>query len=384
MGQQYLLTKALLQSSAALNLAMYLLLKAEQAEGAANESVDPAVIQSHPVMLHLQKLNALTQNLEDGVETRATGLSDQVDSVVKAAALLGAPEGASDDDDDEEGDVAEDKNDVAGGDSQAQCAATESSPMVSKNDSNGSASSESDVDDLMSESDAATRRALLTEARFGLRPNEVAANDTATKLKRKRPIISDAGDDDVDETRNKTISQSLATTLNSIEQRSGNRKRMSAPLAEHLDDQDEDDGERGWRSLEKSEAELGKGSDEEDRDFDEQVDDDNLYAQVSRKSKERKEAKKTHYRVAPKFPRVEGEIQGERAISQFIMKNRGLVPHKAKINRNPRVKKREKFRKAIISRKGAVRDVRTDEGHKYGGEETGIKTGLSRSRKLTR
>lgn len=64
------------------------------------------------------------------------------------------------------------------------------------------------------------------------------------------------------------------------------------------------------------------------------------------------------------------------------MKNRGLVPHKNKLNRNPRVKKREQYRKAVIRRKGAVRDVRTEEGHKYGGEETGIKRGVSRSRKL--
>jgi U3 small nucleolar RNA-associated protein 3 len=35
-----------------------------------------------------------------------------------------------------------------------------------------------------------------------------------------------------------------------------------------------------------------------------------------------------------------------------------------------------------VRRKGHVREVRTEEGHKYGGEETGIKSGLSRSRKL--
>jgi len=64
------------------------------------------------------------------------------------------------------------------------------------------------------------------------------------------------------------------------------------------------------------------------------------------------------------------------------MKNRGLVAHKSKLNRNPRVKKREQYRKALVRRKGHVREVRTDEGHKYGGEATGIKSGLSRSRKL--
>jgi U3 small nucleolar RNA-associated protein 3 len=75
-------------------------------------------------------------------------------------------------------------------------------------------------------------------------------------------------------------------------------------------------------------------------------------------------------------------LPGERAISKTIMKNRGLVAHKSKLNRNPRVKKREQYRKALVRRKGQVREVRTDEGHKYGGEETGIKSGLSRSRKL--
>ena len=64
------------------------------------------------------------------------------------------------------------------------------------------------------------------------------------------------------------------------------------------------------------------------------------------------------------------------------MKNRGLVAHKAKINRNPRAKFREKFRQAQIRRRGAVREIRTEEGHVYGGEATGIKSGISRSRKL--
>lgn len=73
---------------------------------------------------------------------------------------------------------------------------------------------------------------------------------------------------------------------------------------------------------------------------------------------------------------------GERAIGKMIMKNRGLVPHKNKLNRNPRVKKREQYRKALIKRKGQVREVRTGEVDAYGGETTGIKSGLSRSRKL--
>jgi U3 small nucleolar RNA-associated protein 3 len=88
------------------------------------------------------------------------------------------------------------------------------------------------------------------------------------------------------------------------------------------------------------------------------------------------------YAVAPKYPGLDNEIEGERAVGNMIMKNRGLVAHKNRLNRNPRVKKREQYRKALIKRKGAVREVRTDEGHKYGGETTGVKSGISRSRKL--
>jgi len=47
----------------------------------------------------------------------------------------------------------------------------------------------------------------------------------------------------------------------------------------------------------------------------------------------------------------------KRAASYQIVKNRGLVAHKSKINRNPRVKKKEQFRKATIARKGQVSAV---------------------------
>ncbi|CAH0513457.1 unnamed protein product [Peronospora belbahrii] len=77
----------------------------------------------------------------------------------------------------------------------------------------------------------------------------------------------------------------------------------------------------------------------------------------------------------------EGET-GKRGASYQIMKNKGLKAHKSKLNRNPRVKKRMQYRKAIIRRKGQVRDVRVGEAGKYGGETTGIKSNLTRSRKI--
>lgn len=72
----------------------------------------------------------------------------------------------------------------------------------------------------------------------------------------------------------------------------------------------------------------------------------------------------------------------KRGATYEIIKNKGLKAHKSKLNRNPRVKKRMQFRKAVIRRKGQVRDVRVGEASKYGGETTGIKANLTRSRKI--
>ena len=384
LGLQYLKAKVQLQSSAALNLIIYLLLKVEQVSASdGSGAVDSSIIQSHPVMLHLQKINSLVQTLEDGVETKVPSLSDQLQHLVKAAALLNRSGDVSETDSEDEAEHME--------------LTKQPSPKplgeISPVDSNDSRESNSDDDGDDSSDDEVTRsRKVLTEARFGIRTSEIAAAATIPAARRKTAprMLSDAGDDDEIVENRKAVSQSLATTLNSIEQRTASRKRQVAALADGIDErQDEDENLR--RGLEMMEEELGKGSDEDEmgsgapgRESEDDGTGEDFYEQVSKKSKSKKEFKKNLYSVAPKFPRVETEVEGERAISKQIMNNRGLVPHKPKINRNPRVKKREQFRKAIIRRKGAVREVRTDEGHRYGGEETGIKMNLSRSRKLAR
>ena len=73
----------------------------------------------------------------------------------------------------------------------------------------------------------------------------------------------------------------------------------------------------------------------------------------------------------------------KRGATYQIMKNRGLVAQKAKINRNPRVKKKEQYRKKVIARKGQVRDIRDSaEGAHYAGEATGIKVNVARGRRI--
>lgn len=61
----------------------------------------------------------------------------------------------------------------------------------------------------------------------------------------------------------------------------------------------------------------------------------------------------------------------KRAITYQIAKNRGLTPRRKKIDRNPRVKHREKFRKAKIRRRGQVREVRREE-QRYTGDRKSV------------
>lgn len=78
---------------------------------------------------------------------------------------------------------------------------------------------------------------------------------------------------------------------------------------------------------------------------------------------------------------VTEEVGDKRQITYQIAKNKGLTPHRNKIQRNPRVKHKLKFRKAKIRRKGAIRESRT-ETSRYGGEASGIKANVKKSIKI--
>ncbi|XP_061642202.1 something about silencing protein 10 [Phyllopteryx taeniolatus] len=79
--------------------------------------------------------------------------------------------------------------------------------------------------------------------------------------------------------------------------------------------------------------------------------------------------------------REELDPEAKRGITYQMAKNRGLTPKRKKIDRNPRVKHREKFRRAKIRRKGQVREVRREET-RYSGELSGIRAGVKKSIKL--
>lgn len=139
---------------------------------------------------------------------------------------------------------------------------------------------------------------------------------------------------------------------------------------------------------------LGGDSDAEDNAVTEQVRDegDEYYDMVAKVSKQKKQDKQERLDAIKQAKTegglvrvVEGEVDedGKRAIGYVIEKNKGLAPKRKKDVRNPRVKKRKKFeekKKKLASMKATYKGGEERGG--YGGEKTGIKTGLVKSIKL--
>ncbi|XP_062991873.1 something about silencing protein 10 [Elgaria multicarinata webbii] len=123
----------------------------------------------------------------------------------------------------------------------------------------------------------------------------------------------------------------------------------------------------------------GKAAEEpaDDSDLDEQAA-LNYYKEMEEKIKLKKKRKQEDVEQLIMDEELPGQKRGA---TYQIVKNKGLTPKRNKINRNPRVKHREKFRRAKIRRKGQVREVRREE-RRYGGELFGIRAGVKKSIKL--
>lgn len=325
-------------------------------------------------MSKLNYCDEQSKKLRDRVE-EPLQLEGQLKAIVKATALMDGGELSDDEfDDDEhinrdqtldegntsEGDVSESRGDV---------------------DDESIASSR---DDSSSEDE----KVLENEARFAIRPEDVSITHDPKKRKSSKIGTSNIefGDDDLDGDGAARARKGLSATMNSLAQREQTRaKRASRVGSEHTDEVKKRENGNLEDAFAMMDEMIGPMSEEEEGAIDNELDsedDNDFYSAIKKNKRVKKEAKQSMYTVAPKYPRLEEFADGERAISKKIQKNRGLVAHKPKINRNPRVKKREQYRKALIRRKGTVRDVRTGETDAYGGEATGIKSSISRSRKI--
>ncbi|KAM0950994.1 putative sas10 domain-containing protein [Dioscorea sansibarensis] len=106
---------------------------------------------------------------------------------------------------------------------------------------------------------------------------------------------------------------------------------------------------------------------------------DDFYKEVKKQRTEKLSAKAELYSRTSVAPSpLESEVGGKRQITYQIEKNKGLTRHRKKLTKIPRKKYKIKHQKAVIRRKGQVRDIRKPTGP-YGGEATGINAGISRS-----
>lgn len=120
-------------------------------------------------------------------------------------------------------------------------------------------------------------------------------------------------------------------------------------------------------------------------------DEDELVAQAKRRKRSKRAEREAAHAAAMEAraadaanSRLPDELDeaGPRKASKTILQNRGMVKYRRKDLKNPRVNQRRKFEKAAKRRKGQVREVRTGEASMYGGEASGIRSKVTRSRRI--
>jgi len=73
------------------------------------------------------------------------------------------------------------------------------------------------------------------------------------------------------------------------------------------------------------------------------------------------------------------EAEGKRGATKKMLDNRGLTRHRPKEQRNPRVRQRQKYDKALKKRRTQVSEFTEKRSMGYGGEATGLKKHLIKS-----
>jgi len=103
---------------------------------------------------------------------------------------------------------------------------------------------------------------------------------------------------------------------------------------------------------------------------------------IKEKKREKKEQRKDVIKG-----RIEEQVENQNTSIQknmhrTIMKGKGLYRKRNKKNRNPRIKHKEKYEKAVKKRNRMVQEHKKGPQKKYGGELTGIRSNLIKSTKL--
>merc|ERR1719215_391694 len=276
-------------------------------------------IQSHPIIARLNACDEAASKLEDRIES-PLGLDSQFNAIIKAASLMNGEQLSESEDTDE---------------SSVELHTEKSDNLEAERQKENNSDQESDSEQT-SKDDETLQDEVKNEARFGIRPQDLVETKLEKKKKRlhhdigKSQIAVDFGDESDDE-RAVRAKRGLSATMNAITQRGQVASRKAEGIGAEATDEvkGRQSNSHLQSALDMMDEMLGKGSDEnednEEDDIDEELDGDEFYSAI---------------------------------------------------------KKREQYRKALIRRKGAHREVRTGEVDQYGGEVTGIKSGVSRSRKL--
>ena len=109
-----------------------------------------------------------------------------------------------------------------------------------------------------------------------------------------------------------------------------------------------------------------------------------FYDTIKREREEKrscKQANKLQSTVNGQEDNTEDTGGNKRAINYAMRKNKGLTPRRKKELRNPRVRQRMRYKRALKNRKGQVAGTRPRTSL-YAGELTGIRDDISKSRKI--
>ncbi|KAF5908723.1 something about silencing protein 10, partial [Clarias magur] len=158
---------------------------------------------------------------------------------------------------------------------------------------------------------------------------------------------------------NHPVIERLVTYRNLINELGAVDARLSTQLRQLLSETQEERPSKKSQSSKKDEDEISKVADMQEAEESDSDEEAALlfYKRVEERLKlKRKNKRQSKDGLMMEHEEVEeeAEMHGEakRGITYQMAKNKGLTPKRKKIDRNPRVKHREKFRRAKIRRKG--------------------------------
>jgi len=145
-------------------------------------------------------------------------------------------------------------------------------------------------------------------------------------------------------------------------------------------------GNEDETALDEEEPVSQNGTREPDKDED-------YYDFIAARTAKKKEGRKEEYEASKaaakqyllgQLAEEEVDESGKRLITRQIEKNKGLMPHRSKDVRNPRVKKRKKYEKKKKALKGRQQVYQVSDRRRgaYGGEESGISKNVVKGVKL--